>query len=392
MSANEENLTTAAPLNRFAFDLYDRLREESGNQFLSPFSIAVCLAMGGAGARGETARQIFEALHLPADDERLHTALGDLIRRLSQEREGRAYRMEIADSFWGQTGYGFFDAYLDLIRTRYEGELHEVDFAQEPESARLEINRWVEEKTQGRIRDVMSPGMMHPLLRLVLVNAIYFKGAWAVPFEESSTQFAPFMTESGGYVEAAMMNRTGDVGYFEDDDVQAIDLPYQGISKSLSPYVQDLLSMTVFLPRKTDGLRAFEKSLDADRFMRALNGLERLEVELFLPKFRLESEFELGGTLRAMGIRDAFAMGTADFSGMADREDLAISEMIHKSFVDVNEAGTEAAAATMSGLLGRAVNFEAPPPVVFRADHPFLFLIREVETASILFLGRVDSP
>ena len=227
---------------------------------------------------------------------------------------------------------------------------------------------------------------------MVLVNAIYFKGAWNVPFEESLTQFAPFMTESGSYVEAAMMNRTGDVGYFEDDDVQAIDLPYQGISKSLPPYVQDLLSMTVFLPRKTDGLRAFEKSLDADRLMRALNRLKELEVELFLPKFRLESQFELGETLRAMGIRDAFAMGTADFSGMADREDLAISEMIHKSFVDVNEAGTEAAAATISAMLGSGLDFEPPPPVVFRADHPFLFLIREVETGSILFLGRVADP
>ena len=189
-----------------------------------------------------------------------------------------------------------------------------------------------------------------------------------------------------------MMNRTGNVGYFEDGDFQAIELPYRGISKSLPPYVDDVLSMVVFLPRKTHGLRAFEKSMDADRLMRALNGIEYREVELFLPKFRLESEFELGGTLRAMGIRDAFAMGTADFSGMADREDLAISEMIHKSFVDVNEAGTEAAAATMSDLLGLAEDSEAPPPVVFRADHPFLFLIREVETASILFLGRVADP
>ncbi len=392
MIASGANLSTAEQLNRFALDIYEPLREESGNLFLSPFSIAVCLAMAGAGARGETARQIFEALHLPADDERSHAGLGDLIRRLSQEREGRAYRIEIADSFWGQIGYGFFDAFLDLIRTRYEGELHEVDFEREPESARLAINRWVEEKTQGRIRDIMSPGLMHPLLRLVLVNAIYFKGAWDVPFEESLTHSAPFMTGPGRYVEAAMMNRTHDVGYFEDDDCQAIELPYRGISNSLPPYVEDVLSMVVFLPRKTDGLRAFEKSLDADRLMRALNRLKKLEVELFLPKFRLESQFELGQTLRAMGIRDAFAMGTADFSGMADREDLAISEMIHNSFVAVNEAGTEAAAATISDWLGEGEGFEAPPPVVFRADHPFLFLIREVETASILFLGRVADP
>jgi serpin B len=159
MIASGANLSTAERLNRFALDIYEPLREESGNLFLSPFSIAVCLAMAGAGARGETARQIFEALHLPADDERFHAGLGDLIRRLSQEREGRAYRIEIADSFWGQIGYGFFDAFLDLIRTRYEGELHEVDFERKPESARLAINRWVEEKTQGRIRDIMSPGL-----------------------------------------------------------------------------------------------------------------------------------------------------------------------------------------------------------------------------------------
>ncbi len=370
-------------LNAFALALYQKLKEQDGNLFVSPFSISTCLAMAYAGARGETATQMAQALRFPLDQERVHPTLGRLLESLNAEQRERTYQLVVANALWGQRGYGFFRDFLDLLRTRYGSELHEVDFATGAEAARQTINEWVEEQTREKIKDLIGPGMLDPLTRLVLTNAIYFKGRWRSPFEKDATHPALFHMTAGppgsDDVDVPMMAHTEDFGYMEGEGFQALELPYEG----------DAFSMVIFLPKRPDGLEGFEQSLTSDNLTALLPRLQIQEVQVFLPKFKMTSAFQLSEILRSMGMMDAFTLGTADFSGMTDREKLAIAEVIHKAFIEVNEEGTEAAAATATEMLGCA---EPPSTPVFRADHPFVFPIRDVRSESILFMGRVVDP
>ena len=377
-AAKDESKSVAEANNAFALDLYAKLKDAEGNLFFSPFSISTALAMTYAGARGNTAKQMAEVLHFDLPQESLHSALGALMSKLQAGKKDSGYQLSIANALWGQAGYEFLPSFLDLTNKNYGAGLREVDFRQ-TEKARKKINKWVEEQTNDKIKDLIKEGALGPQTLLVLTNAIYFLGDWAYQFEEDRTSDAPFALLAGDKVKVPMMRQTEDFKYMEGDDFKALELPYKN----------NELSMIIFLPNKPDGLPGFEKALTAERVATSIAKMGKEEVRVKLPKFKLTSEFLLVDTLKSMGMTDAFALPPADFSGMTGRKNLFIAKVIHKAFVDVNEKGTEAAAAT-----GVVMELTAIPgePKVFKADHPFLFLIRDNRTAGILFMGRVMDP
>ena len=369
----------------FAFDLYRHLVEERGdeNLFYSPYSISLALAMTYAGARAETEEQMAETLHfrLPQDD--LHPAFNALDQELARRGEGaegkdeKGFRLNIANAIWGQRDYQFREAFLDVLATNYGAGLRVLNFEEAPEEARQTINEWVGEATEGKIEDLIPQGAIDPLTRLVLSNAIYFNAAWANPFEEEETEKGPFTLLDGSQVTVPMMHQTESFGYAEGDRYQALELPYDG----------GQMSMVILLPER-ESFEAFERALDAGRVQAILSELEHKQVSLTMPTFEFDSRFSLSQTLAAMGMPDAFSTG-ADFSGMTGSPDLFISDVLHKAFVSVDEEGTEAAAATAVVMKLSAMPEE---PVAFTIDHPFLFLIRDIETGAVLFVGRVMDP
>jgi serpin B len=364
----------------FALSLYGRLRGRDGNLFFSPYSISTALAMTCEGARGQTADEMAKALHFTPDRDRLRAAFAALLAQTRAGKEGD-YQLSVANALWGQSGIGFLPDFLNHTRESYGAGLREVDFAGSTEAARQAINAWVEQQTKDKIKDLLPPGVLTGDTRLVLTNAIYFKGFWALQFKKSATKEEPFRTAGGGPVKAPLMHQTGDFKYADGGDFQALELPYRG----------DDLSMVVLLPKKADGLAALEQKLTGPNLRAWLGKLRKQEVQVALPKFKMTREFNLNATLKALGMRRAFVPGGADFSGMAGSvgRKLFIQAVVHKAFVDVNEQGTEAAAATAVGV---ATTSEPPPPPVFRADHPFVFLIRDNRSGSALFLGRLTNP
>ncbi|MHC4149904.1 MAG: serpin family protein [Planctomycetota bacterium] len=378
--------------NDFALELYAQLRDQQGNLFLAPYSISTALAMTYAGARGRTEAQMARVLHFPMtvtpgaepssasvhNRQQFHTTFGSIVKGLNARGDEGAYELTVANALWGQQGYGFLAEFLDLIEASYDGNLNEVDFVNSPNAACRKINAWVEERTNGKIKDLIPEGMLSPLIRLVVTNAIYFKGNWASQFKEENTKDAPFTLADGKKINAPLMNQTAEFGYMQTADFQALELPY----------VDQELSMIIFLPKKFDALPQFEKTLTTENLSRWMHKLRKQKVIVSVPKFKMTKQFGLVKVLAGMGMTDAFS-GTADFSGINGKKDLFISAIIHKAYVDVNEEGTEAAAAT-AVLVGRTS--VAPPPPVFRADHPFLFLIRDNQSGGILFIGRLMNP
>jgi serpin B len=380
----EAELAKLALGNRaFAFDLYQILREEEGNLFYSPYSISLALAMTYAGARGETEAQMAEALNFTLPQDRLHPAFHTLDQVLASRgeeaegKDGEGFRLNVVNALWGQEGYDFLPAFLDLLDENYGAGMRLVDFVAASEQARITINDWASDETEGRIQDLIPPGVLNSLTRLVLTNAIYFNAAWAEPFHPKLTRDGPFYLLDGSEVTVPMMRQTTSLGYAEGEGYQAVELPYDGGE----------LSMVILLP-DAGGLDAFESSLDAGQVDAMLDALAYQQVALTLPKFEFDSAFSLRAALARLGMPVAFS-SDADFSGMTGNRELFIAEVIHKAFVSLDEAGTEAAAATavMMQLTGAP---ESPPEV--KVDHPFLFLIRDLETGTILFVGRVVDP
>ena len=377
----ESELTTLVNGNNtFAFDLYQELGEKEGNLFYSPYSISLALAMTHAGARGETERQMADTLSFTLPQDRLHPVFNGLDSELSKRgegakgKDGEGFRLTIVNAIWGQNGYSFLPEFLDVLAENYGAGLRTLDFDTEPEESRLTINNWVSDQTEKRIENLIPQGVINELTRLVLTNAIYFNAAWLYPFNENSTEDGPFHLLDGTAVTAPMMKQTEMFGYAEGDGYQAVELPYDG----------NELSMVILLPR-ADQFLTFEETLDAQRVSTILASLERRSVALTMPGFEFESEFSLKETLAALGMPIAFSMD-ADFSGMTGNYDLFIAEVVHKAFVSVDESGTEAAAATavMMQLKGMPER-----PVEVTIDRPFIFLIRDVKTGSLLFIGRV---
>ncbi len=364
--------------NQFAFDLYKRLREQDSNLFFSPASISTALAMTYAGAAGSTEKQMAQVLRYNLPAEQLHSGYGTLIKILNSRQPG--YELTLANRLWANKGYPLQQDFLTLTREKYGSELAQVDFADQTEEARRTINTWVAEQTRGKIEDLIPPGVLDAMTRLVLTNAIYFKGAWAEEFSPNATQEAAFHLSSDRRTTAHLMHQTDSFRYAAIEDLQILELPYAGGD----------LSMIILLPTQVDGLPQLEDQLTAENLKSWLSRLRKRQVEVFLPKFKLTSQFALSQTLQALGLTLPFS-DQADFSGISTAEDLMISEVIHQAYVDVNEEGSEAAAAT--GVILRPTAAPLPQePVTFRADHPFVFVIRDNRTDTILFLGRVTNP
>jgi len=372
-----ENLTQGN--TAFALDLYARLKSADGNLFLSPYSISTCLAMTYGGARGDTAVQMARTLHFAANPSQLAASFSDLQKQLNHQ-ESQGIELNIANGLWGQQDHPFLPAFLHEAEKSYGAKLKQVDFRAQADSARREINDWVDHQTSGKITDLIQRGVLDTTTRLVLVNAIYFKGRWVKEFDPRHTARAPFMVSSAQKSDASLMHLTSDLAYAEADGWQLLELPYVG----------DKLDLVVLLPREVEGLKGMEDSLNQSTLDRWLAQARPQKVEVFLPKFKLTAQFSLAKCLVEMGMADAFS-GRADFSGMDGARDLCLSAVVHKAFVDVNEEGTEAAAATATVARSMAVMRPRPTPV-FRADHPFIFLIRDHHSGSILFLGRLVDP
>jgi serpin B len=367
--------------NQFAVELYAQLdREQPGkNLFFSPTSISLAMAMTAAGARGPTQSEMAKVLHLDADLAQAHARYHQLLEQWNAVGEKRAYQLRVANRLWGQKGYPIRPEFLALTRQQYAAEMLLVDFAQ-AETASREINHWVEEQTNGKIKDLIPPESFNALTRLVLTNAVYFKGDWVQPFQKRNTREEDFTVSAQEKVKVPLMHQQTKMGYVEEETSQVLELPYAGRE----------LSMVVLLPKKVDGLPELEKAITVDKLSSLMSKLNVREVITYLPKFKLETSFGLNPTLEAMGMKRAFSR-EADFSGISSEESLYISAVLHKAYVDVNEEGTEAAAAT--GVVVGAMAARLPQPVpVFRADHPFLFLIRDTKAGSILFMGRLTSP
>ena len=367
----------------FAFDLYQALREKEGNLFYSPYSISLALAMTYAGARGETEQQMADTLHFLLHD-RLHNAFNGLDLELAsrgegaQGKDGEGFRLNIVNAIWGQRDYKFLDEFLDVLAENYGAGLRLLDFINAPEDARITINNWVSDQTEGKIEDLIPQGVIDELTRLVLTNAIYFNAAWASPFYKEQTQDGTFYLLDGSDVTVPMMRQTEALNYAEGDSYQAVEIPYAG----------NELSMVILLP-KAGQFNLFEASLNSQTVNGIINGFASKEVALTMPKFQFDSSFSLKSTLSAMGMPQAFQPEVADFSGMTGNQDLFISDVVHKAYVSVDEAGTEAAAAT-AVIVGTTAMPVAT--VQLTIDHTFIFAIRDTVTGTVLFMGRVENP
>jgi serpin B len=374
--------------NRFALDLYQRLAaaEPQANLFFSPYSISTALAMTYAGARGQTATEMAATLHFGKPQAEVPGAFAALEERLDAIGKGGKVTLHTANSLWFQQSFQFRKEFVETGRKSFNAEIAGADFAKDAEGARGRINKWVADKTADKIPELLKPGVLNSMTRLVLCNAIYFKGDWARQFSANATSPQDFFVTLDRKVQAPLMSQKMKVRCATRAGFSMVELPYQGGD----------LAMVVLLPEAKDGLQALESKAEGKlddssglaAWLAALDRVREFDVVVQLPKFKLNSQFNLNNHLSALGMPAAFTP-RADFSGMNGARDLFLSAVVHQAVVEVNEQGTEAAAATAVGV---ALSAMPPPPKVFRADHPFLFLIREKQSGAILFLGRVTDP
>ena len=330
--------------SEFALDLYARLRARDGNVFFSSYSISNALAMTYAGARGPTATQMAAALRFPMDGDRLHQSFAKVNRDVNGAGSKGGAELLVANALWTQTGLATLPAFQATVKNLYGAGLTPLDFKRTPEKARMTINAWVEQQTRDRIKDLIPEGVLKPDTRVVLTNAIYFKGKWKYAFPEAATRNDKFTLSTGKTIgDVPLMSQQRPFRYLDGGTFQALELPYDA----------DQQSMIVFLPKRADGLAELEKTLTAARVTDWLAQMAVHEVDVTLPRFKVTAEFQLKDALTDLGMPLAFSRGKADFSGIATGEPLSLSAVIHKAYVDVNEKGTEAAAATAAMLRPR---------------------------------------
>ena len=388
MNAQVQSLV--ASNTAFALNLYQELATNQGNFFFSPFSISTALAMTYAGARGETEAQMSDVLGFETNQQQFASLYGQLLTELQSDQQTNAIQLNIAQALWTQEGFPFLSSFLETASNQYQANINQTDFSTESGLAIQEINAWVAQETQNKIQNILAPGSINGSTRLVLANAIYFLGAWTESFAVTNTSLQPFYLSSSNIVEASLMHQPspadycncyGPISFGWGTNFTAVEMPY----------ASNQLSMVILLPDQVDGLSQLEQELSPallSGLLTSMNNLD-LDVELYLPKFTLESSFQLSNTLADMGMTDAFEPGIANFSGMDGADDLYISGAFHKAWVQVNEAGTVAAASTVVGAITRG---GPPPTFVFRADHPFIFFILDTQSGSILFMGRLANP
>ncbi len=367
----------------FAFNLYRALKNTDGNLFYSPYSISEALAMTYGGARGDTEKQIAAALHFSLTQNQLHPVFNSLDQELAKRGQGakgkdeKGFRLHVVNAIWGQKDFKFTTEYLDLLAQNYGAGLRIVDFINATEQSRTNINQWVSDQTESKIKDLIPLGVIDQLTRLVLTNAIYFNAAWKNPFTTEATSSGKFHRLDGSDVSVPLMKQTKSFGYAQGDNYQVVELPYDG----------NELSMVIILPG-LEQFKATEASLNSQQVNSMIRSIQSRQMILTMPKFRFESSFGLKKTLSSIGMPVAFT-ADADFSGMDGKRDLHIKDVVHKSFIYVDEAGTEAAAAT--GVIMGVTSMPASP-IEVTIDHPFIFLIRDIKTGTVLFVGRVLSP
>lgn len=364
--------------NQFAFELYSEYKSKEGNIFFSPYSISTALAMTYEGARGKTAEEIQSVFHFPEENVR-RPAFAKLYNEIN--KKDKKYQLNTANALWAQKDFQFLSEYFNIVEKYYGGKVTNLDFVGETEKSRLTINKWVEEQTNNKIKDLIPLGILDSMTKLVLTNAIYFKGTWVYQFDKKDTKELDFKVTSENIVKVPMMylnNEEAKFNYAETNNLQVLEMLYKG----------EELSMLILLPK--DNLGSLEKNLDAKKIEEYRNMLKAEYIEaIYLPKFKFETKYFMADTLKEMGMPTVFS-DSADFSGMTGKRDLFISQVIHQAFVEVNEEGTEAAAAT-AVIMEKGISV-GPRTPVFRADHPFIFIIQEKATGNILFLGRVINP
>jgi serpin B len=386
-TGNSEITTVVEGNTAFAFDLYQKIKERPGNLFFSPYSISTSLAMASAGAKGQTEIEMTNTLHFQLSREKTDSAFGELGKRLNQIERWNRITLKTANGLWAQSGHSFTKHFLETARQGYNAEIQQVDFQQ---SADIEkkIDHWVAHQTEQKIKTAMNEAQLSRDVRLVLCNAIYFKGKWKTQFKQRDTKPKPFYINQTETIEVPMMYQKADfkMTYSDDMTVDMLELPYSGND----------LSMIILLPirdsvadeRAENDLVALEKNLTAGNLRAWLTKLDRAEldkVHVYFPRFTTSQSFELTKELKSLGMNSAFNEA-ADFSGMNGTTNLFISDVLHKSFVEVNEAGTTAAAITYEIVKTKGMDGR------FVVDHPFIFLIRENATGSILFIGRILDP
>ncbi|XP_030612266.1 leukocyte elastase inhibitor A-like [Archocentrus centrarchus] len=384
-------MASSTPLSKantsFSLELLKQLSEDnqSGNIFCSPFSISSALAMVMLGARGNTATQMSECLKTQNCQDDVHSSFAQLLSEFN--KPGAPFALSVANRLYGEQSYQFVEDFFKQIRKHYKAELEPVDFITRSEEVRININHWVEKQTQGKIKDMVGETVLSELTRLVLVNAIYFKGTWNEPFLRIETHDAEFRLNKRETKPVKMMVQKTDFPFvfIQDVNCKILEMPYKGKK----------LSMLIFLPTEieddTTGLEKLEKALTYEKFVAWTHPdkMKEHEVEVRLPRFTMEETYDLNTVLQRMGMVDAFDDAKCDFSGMSECKDLVLSKVTHKAFVEVNEEGTEAAAATTCYAQCMCGNLNLK---YFTADHPFLFFIRHNSTMSILFAGRFCCP
>lgn len=368
--------------NQFAFDIYSQFRGESkdDNIFFSPYSISTALAMTYEGAKGKTSEEMRAVLHLPDDKEKIHSDFVNIYNELN--KADKPYKLTTANALWAQKDYKFLDKYTGNVENYYGGKVTNLDFITETEKSRKIINDWVKAQTNNKIKDLIPQGVLGEMTRLVLTNAIYFKGTWVKQFDKKDTQDQNFKTGSGNTVKVPMMGLTSEdvkFNYTENDKLQLLEIPYDG----------EELSMLILLPKESYQA-SLEESLKPEKISEWKNMLQEQRVDIYIPKFKFETKYFMAETLKKMGMPSAFSPSVADFSGIDGTKNLYIANVIHQAFVEVNEEGIEAAAAT--AVVVELTSSVGPRIPVFYADHPFIFIIQERKTGNILFLGRVSDP
>jgi serpin B len=381
-ATGDQFATIVGPANWFTLDMYHSLRGNHGNLLFSPAGIFSALTMMSSGAAGATKTEMVNTLHIGLPDEELQSQLAPLRARWQVKDRERGLRLYIANRAWGQLGVRFEDSFIRTSRAWCGADIGQLDFRNEPEKARDAVNRWVEAKTAGLITDFISSGTAIKDARLVLTNAVYFKGQWTFPFDSTRTKQADFHLTATQSCKAAFMQLRNSLRYSAGDGLQIVELPYD----------DGRLSLFVLLTEKIDGLPGLEARLQPADLERWLSLATFNDVIVHLPRFRTTSQFDLGKNLRTMGMSSAFDPSTANFSGISRNTKLFISAVFHKAYAEINEEGTQASAATNVIASPKSIAIKPATPVVFRADHPFIYLIRDNRSGSILFIGRMLDP
>jgi serine protease inhibitor len=374
---NGQAADAAISINSFALDMYRELASDKGNVFFSPASISTALAMTWAGAKGTTAEETARVLHLGPDRNRVLADYHQLLKKLNAPDS--THTLAVANRIWGQEDFPFRPQFTANIQHFFGGGFQSVDFRNAAEKERTMINQWVADHTSGKIQDLLPQGSIDKDTRLVLTNAVYFLGNWVFPFPEDRTSEEDFHKATGASVKTPTMKLTKNLAYYSNDSLAMVALPYKGRN----------LDFLIILPHEKDGLPELETALTATDLDTKIKDMKSQRVDVWLPRLEFSQSFSLNQKLQQLGMKQAFENGRADFSGMTDKAGLFITSVVHKSFLKVDEHGTEAAAATGISI---GVTSMPAPPIKFVADHPFLFLIRHKETGTILFLGRLENP